>query len=105
MKQACRENDPELAAKGWRVFECFGGKTCLIIKDENGMRGFLNVCPHTGGPSVPLENEAGERVLRCQNHGAEFDIISGKTLKGPAPEGSSLRTVELRVEDGVIYYL
>lgn len=104
MKRACAVDDKDLQGRGWKAIECFGGKTCLIVKDELGLRGFMNVCPHTGGPSIPVDNEAGERVLQCQNHGAEFDIISGKTLKGPAPEGSSLRTIELKVEDGIIYY-
>ncbi|MBI4134765.1 MAG: Rieske 2Fe-2S domain-containing protein [Candidatus Sungbacteria bacterium] len=104
MRKACKENDPELAKKGWRAFECFGGKVCLILKDENGIRGFVNVCPHAGGTSVPVEEERMGSVLKCQSHGALFNIISGKALTPPAPEGSGLRTLGLKVEDGVIYY-
>ena len=103
-KEVCRINDKGLAERGWKVFDCFGGKTCLILKDGGGLRGFVNVCPHMGGPTAPHETEDGRKVLKCQWHGAEFDIISGKAETLPAPEGSGLRTLSLTIENDIIYY-
>lgn len=103
-KIACKIDDAELAGQGWKMFDCFGGKTCLILKDENGLRGFVNVCPHMGGPTAPHMTQDGRKVLKCQWHGAEFDIISGRAQTPPAPEGSGLRTLSLIVENDTIYY-
>ncbi|MBI2055232.1 MAG: Rieske 2Fe-2S domain-containing protein [Candidatus Sungbacteria bacterium] len=104
MKAVCNINDADLQNKGWKVFDCFGGKTCLILKDENGLRGFVNVCPHMGGPTAPHETEDGRKVLKCQWHGSEFDIISGATQTPPAAEGTGLRTIKLSIENETIYY-
>ena len=104
MKVACKTDDSELAERGWKSFDCFGGKTCLILKDDKGLRGFVNVCPHMGGPTGLAVDEKGSKILKCQGHGAEFDIISGKRLSGPAPDGSGLRSLDIKVEDGIVYY-
>lgn len=103
MKEACKIDDNDLVTRGWKSFDCFGGKVCLVLKDEHGLRGFVNVCPHMGGPTAPIEKD-GVGILKCQWHGAEFDIKSGLRLSGPPPEGSSLRVLPLTVENGVIYY-
>ena len=104
MKQACRTDDAELIENGWKSFDCFGGKTCLILKEGESYVGFVNVCPHMGGATRPVEREDGTSVLKCTFHAAEFDMITGRRLSGLAPDGSGLRQIELKAEDGVIYY-
>lgn len=104
MKEACKISNKELETRGCKSFDCFGGKTCFILKDGEAYRGFVNVCPHMGGPTEPQEREDGKKVLKCQWHGAEFDFVTGQALTPPAPKGSGLRKLSLIVKDGVIYY-
>jgi len=104
MKVACKIDDEDLVDRGWKSFDCFGGKTCLILKDEKGLRGFVNVCPHMGGSTEPTAKDDGTKVLKCTFHAAEFDIITGQRLSGLAPEGSGLRALTVEEKGGVIYY-
>ena len=104
MKVACKIDDEDLVDRGWKSFDCFAGKTCLILKDEKGLRGFVNVCPHMGGSTEPMTKDDGTKVLKCTFHAAEFDIIMGKRLSGLAPEGVGLRSLDIKVEDGIVYY-
>lgn len=104
MKEACKIDDAELSEHGWKTFDCFGGKTCLILRDDKGLRGFVNVCPHMGGPTEPMTKADGTKVLKCTFHSAEFDIITGARLSGLAPEGSGLRALAVEEKDGVVYY-
>jgi nitrite reductase/ring-hydroxylating ferredoxin subunit len=104
MKEACKESDPTLTKQGWKSFDCFGGKTCLVLKDDNGYHGFVNVCPHMSGTTIPFEEADGTKILKCTYHAGEFDILTGKRLSGLPPDGSGLRTLEIKVENGIIYY-
>lgn len=102
MKVACKADDAELERQGWKIFECFGGKTCIVIKEGGAYRGFVNRCPHAGGEVRPTTSEEGGRVLKCMMHGSLFDL-SGVALTAPAAPGT-LRGIELKIEDGIIYY-
>ena len=104
MKKVCMINDKELLVHGWKSFDCFGGKTCLILKDDKGLRGFVNVCPHMGGSTEPTAKDDGTKVLKCTFHAAEFVIITGQRLSGWASEGSGRRSLDLKIENGVVYY-
>ncbi|MBI3627179.1 MAG: Rieske 2Fe-2S domain-containing protein [Candidatus Sungbacteria bacterium] len=104
MRIACKVDDAGLNSRGWKVFDCFGGKTCLVIKEGEAYRGFVNTCPHMQGEVRPWDKTTGERVLQCKTHGAEFDYATGARLSGPPPEGSSLRALQFFVEQDVIYY-
>lgn len=101
---ACRLDNAELQSNGWKAFDCFGGKTCLVLKEGEGYKGFVNVCPHMGGATQPFKKDDGTKVLKCTFHAAEFDIMTGKRLSGLAPEGSGLRTLSLTIENDTIYY-
>jgi nitrite reductase/ring-hydroxylating ferredoxin subunit len=58
----------------------------LLVRDEDGLRAFRNLCPHA---RWPLETFDG-RVLRtddghliCAAHGASFHSATGACLGGP----------------------
>ena len=53
-------------------------------------------CTHVGGPLD--EGDLEGEVLTCPWHLAQFDVRSGKVLRGPARE--NLPTYEVRVEGG-----
>lgn len=100
---ACRVDDRQLAEKGWKSFECFGGKMCLVVKDGEAYRGYVNRCPHANGETLPAKDEAGNTVLKCMMHGSLFDLKTGEALTPPAAPGV-LRSLEITVQDGVLYY-
>lgn len=102
MKEICKTDDADLQDNGWKSFDGPGGKPGIILKVGKEYRGFMNVCTHMGGPTLPVEREGGG-ILKCQWHGAEFDL-NGRALTRPAPAGSLLRPLTLEVKDGVIYY-
>lgn len=100
---ACKVDDRQLVEKGWKSFECFGGKVCLVIKDGEAYRGYVNRCPHANGEAMPAIDDEGNRVLKCMLHGSLFNITTGEALTAPAAPGA-LRSLSLTVEDGIIYY-
>lgn len=103
MKQACKLDDAELVKRGWKSFECFGGKVCLVIKDGEAYRGYVNRCPHANGETMPAKDEAGNTVLKCMMHGSLFDLKTGEALTAPAAPGA-LRPLTLTIENETIYY-
>jgi nitrite reductase/ring-hydroxylating ferredoxin subunit len=66
---------------------------------------FENRCQH-----LPLPLDDGEglfftpdgRHLRCRNHGALFEPLSGQCVRGPC-EGASLRRLSIEVSKGTVW--
>jgi len=71
----------------------FYGRPALLVNVGGEFKAYLDVCLHRGGPMV-LE---GGNILRCEWHNATWDAATGKALTQPAPEGSSLIPVFIRV--------
>ncbi len=80
-------------------------ETChlLIVRWDDTVYGYINVCPHT---PAPLDGRGTgqffnpERThLMCQKHGALFDVDTGVCLDGPC-EGEGLTPLRLAVIDG-----
>ncbi len=65
---------------------------------------YENTCPHA---FVPMNMTAGDftektgQYFICQNHGALFDIQTGKCLAGPC-NGQSLTAIDVDLKDGNI---
>lgn len=77
---------------------------CVIRLGEQ-VYGYLNSCPHTGGPMdwVPGQflNEDGT-LIQCSTHGALFRIQDGFCVSGPCA-GQCLMPVRLLRRDDEIY--
>lgn len=78
----------------------------IVVRDEAGVRGFENRCPHAGMPLDRLDGtvklEAG--FLVCAAHLASFDARDGAYAGGPKSPGShGLKPVLVRIEDGCVY--
>ena len=73
-----------------------GTQVCLICYDGE-VTAFLDECPHSG---MPLSS--GELLEKCQLecawHGAIFDCVTGRVLRGPAEE--PLTKYVVKVENG-----
>jgi nitrite reductase/ring-hydroxylating ferredoxin subunit len=77
---------------------------CVISQGEQ-VYGYLNSCPHTGGPMdwVPGQflNAEGD-LIQCSLHGALFRIHDGHCVHGPCA-GSRLTPVKLSCKGNDIY--
>ncbi len=76
------------------------GRPIILFKKEGRIHAYIDACPHVGGPLVMKEGS-----LICEWHDSRFDLSSGKTIKGPAPESSELIPVSIEVREGKIYYV
>lgn len=79
------------------------GFPLLVIRDADGLRGFVNLCPHQ---YLPLDfhgdrlSSDGARLI-CTSHQAQFDARTGEVCAGPADCG--LDSVPLREQNGKIF--
>ncbi|WBU63724.1 Rieske (2Fe-2S) protein [Paracoccus aerodenitrificans] len=77
------------------------GFPLLVVNDEAGLRGFVNLCPHQFLPldykGDQLLSADGARLI-CTSHQAQFDALTGEPCGGPAACG--LDPVPLRQEHG-----
>ncbi len=88
--------------EGLHAFD-LAGFPLLVIRDREGLRGFVNLCPHQ---FLPLDFR-GDRILSadgtrliCSSHQAQFDSCSGAVCAGPADCG--LDPVPLHEQNGNI---
>lgn len=74
----------------------------VLVDTLAGPRAFENLCPHV---PIPLDRihdtivSADGRHLVCQNHGALFELPSGRCVSGPC-EGDSLREIPIERSGG-----
>ena len=96
----CRLTD--LEAHGARGFTVGAGDWPLrgfVVRCGNGVRGYVNRCPHAGHPLDlrPHRFLTPDRaMILCSSHGALFEKDAGRCLAGPCA-GESLRAVPLEV--------
>ena len=56
-----------------------------------------DTCTHQGGPLS--EGAVEGAAVTCPWHGAQFDLVSGKALTPPAPEGVKRFTIHVQGDD------
>lgn len=81
-----------------------GPRNLMILRDDNGIHGWLNVCPHQGralnwAPGKFLWDDAGHLV--CAAHGAVFRMPDGVCIGGPC-KGACLTAVPVDERDDQI---
>lgn len=75
------------------------GKPVCVVRVEEGLFAFDDVCPHRG--AALSEGKLTGTTLMCAAHTWEFDVRSGALLRLRAPACLTMR--EVREEDGSIY--
>ena len=98
----------DLADPGSAVFplpQSTGGEQLMVIRRGDAVYGYLNNCPHTGGPldwvpGVFLDLE--KTYIQCATHDALFRIDDGECLHGPCV-GQYLQPVALECRDGWVF--
>src|SRR6059058_843627 len=73
--------------------EVDGEPVCLAKVDGN-IYAFTDNCTHISGPLD--EGELDGEVLTCPWHGAQFNVCTGKVLRGPARE--NIQTYPVKIE-------
>ncbi len=71
------------------------GEPVCLAKVDGEVYAFTDDCTHIGGPLN--EGELDGEVLTCPWHGAQFDVRSGKVLRGPARQ--DIQTYAVRVDN------
>lgn len=67
------------------------GARYLITRTNNGLIGFDNKCTHEG---CGIEDILPNNRVKCSCHGAEFEVIEGRPIRGPANAPLKLITVK-----------
>ena len=67
------------------------GEPVCLANVEGTIYAFTDDCTHIGGPLN--EGELDGQVLTCPWHGAQFDVRTGKVLRGPARQDISIYPV------------
>ncbi len=74
------------------------GKKILVAESGGKFYAIASACTHMHGP---LEKGMLEgSVVTCPWHGSQFDVTSGKVVRGPATKDEE--RIELTVENGDI---
>ena len=96
----CRLTDlEEHGARGFTVGAGDWPLRGFVVRCGNGVRGYVNRCPHAGHPLDlrPHRFLTPDRaMILCSSHGALFEKDAGRCLAGPCA-GESLRAVPLEV--------
>jgi nitrite reductase/ring-hydroxylating ferredoxin subunit len=74
------------------------GEPVCLAKVDGTVYAFTGTCTHIGGPLY--EGELDDDVVTCPWHGAQFNVRTGKVLRGPARQ--DIQTYALRLEGNSI---
>jgi nitrite reductase/ring-hydroxylating ferredoxin subunit len=93
----------EIPDPGSRGFE-LDGRAIFVVRRGELLKGYVNSCPHTGGPLDWVEHQFLDyeraRIL-CATHGALFRLEDGHCLAGPCA-GKALSPVALAIVAGEV---
>jgi nitrite reductase/ring-hydroxylating ferredoxin subunit len=96
---------PVGASRGFSITTPAGPEDIFLVRTATAVVGYLNHCPHTGGPLdwVPDQflNPEGD-LVQCATHHALFRIEDGLCIQGPCA-GRSLTPVTLEVTGNRIW--
>ena len=77
----------------------YKGKDLALFLVNGSIYCIDNTCTHVGGPLV--EGEMNGVRITCPWHFAEFNVITGKALSGPAR--SDVKTYPVKIENDEVY--
>ena len=103
----CRlEEIDDPGSMGVTLSTAAGLQDILVVRRGSQVYGYLNSCPHTGGPLdwVPGQFlDIDREHIQCATHDALFNIADGVCIAGPC-SGDRLTVVPLAIEAGRIVY-
>ena len=103
----CRLEDIEdPGSTAMTVTTADGLQDIFLVRRDEQVYGYLNSCPHTGGPLdwVPGQFlDLDREYIQCATHDALFGIADGICVAGPCA-GDRLTTVPLVIEAGEVIF-
>ena len=81
-----------------KAVEVDGEPVCLA-KVEGCIYAVTDNCTHISGPLN--EGELDGEVLTCPWHGAQYNVRTGKVLRGPARQ--DIATYAVKIEDNAVF--
>ncbi len=75
------------------------GEPVCLARVDGEICAFTDNCTHISGPLNQGEFENG--IITCPWHKAQFDVRTGKVLRGPARQ--DLYTYPVKIDNGSIY--
>jgi nitrite reductase/ring-hydroxylating ferredoxin subunit len=100
----CRLDD--IGDPGSKGFE-LEDRSIFVIRRGAEVTGYVNSCPHTGGPLDWIEDQFLDPTrahIVCATHGAMFRIGDGHCIAGPCA-GDRLEPVRIALIGGVLHLL
>ena len=100
----CRLSDLAGGARGFTIGSRDWPLRMLVVKVADGVRGYINRCPHAGHP-LDLRPQhfltTDGALILCSSHGALFEKSTGYCVSGPCA-GRTLTPVPLEVQYGFV---
>jgi nitrite reductase/ring-hydroxylating ferredoxin subunit len=99
MFELCRMED--LAATGAKsvvVDDAGRAVGVFVVRYDGHVFAYFNACPHARLPLNAHPDaffDVGRAILVCVNHGAQFDVATGRCLRGPC-KGEALKPFPIR---------
>ncbi len=75
------------------------GEPVCLARVNGDICAFTDNCTHISGPLN--EGDLDGDILTCPWHGAQFNVRTGKVLRGPARQ--DIQTYPVKVEDDTIF--
>ena len=108
MTVLCRMGDIDVpGSKGFTLGERGARRKLFVVRDERGVYGYENLCPHGRGPLEWVEDQflnIDYDHIQCTQHGAIFRFHDGLCVYGLCV-GESLTPAPVEIRDGDIVLL
>jgi nitrite reductase/ring-hydroxylating ferredoxin subunit len=102
----CRLDDiADPGSRGVTVNTAEGLLDIMLIRKSGQVYGYLNSCPHTGGPLDWMPDQfldLDRRYIQCATHDALFRIADGVCIAGPCSGEQLTRVSVTQGVDGEI---
>ena len=87
----------DIAETGDLLYVEVDGEPVCLANVHGEICAFTDSCTHIGGPLS--EGELDDDIITCPLHGAQFNVHTGKVVRGPARQDIQTYAVKIEGED------
>jgi len=84
----------DIAEAGDLMYVEVDGEPVCLANANGDIFAFTDICTHIGGPLS--EGELDDDIITCPLHGAQFNVHTGKVVRGPARQ--DIQTYAVKIE-------
>jgi nitrite reductase/ring-hydroxylating ferredoxin subunit/uncharacterized membrane protein len=92
----CHESD---LREGQMLLAHIERSRVVVARCSDSWMAFSDRCTHKGGPLA--DGALVGCTVQCPWHGAQFDVLTGKVVNGPAEDG--INTYQVAIHEGAVY--